>query len=91
MMGGHTTDTLKEDTMKKTTAWEPILEMDLDDGTHTCYATTAPDGRFIWLTQMPDNTWDVEMSNRSEPGTYTTICTCKTLTSAKRYAARYLL
>lgn len=72
--------------------WEPIEEMDLEDGTHTCYATTGNDGHFIWLTQISDDTWDVERSLRPEgKGGFVTVVNCKTLTSAKRYAARYLL
>lgn len=71
--------------------WNPIEEMDLDNGQHTCYATTDRTGRRYWLTQMPDDTWDVEMGARDESGCFITIVNCKTLTSAKRYAARYLL
>ena len=73
--------------------WTPIEEMDLDNGQHTCYATTDRTGRRYWLTQIADDTWDVEMEDKStsESGCYVTIVNCKTLTSAKRYAARYLL
>lgn len=73
--------------------WTPVEEMDLDSGEHTCYATQDRTGRYIWLTQIHDDTWDVEMqdTSTSESGCYVTITNCKTLTSAKRYAARYLL
>ena len=71
--------------------WTPIEEMDLDNGEHTCYSTITPTGLFVWLTQIADDTWDVELGAREEPGCFVTIANCKTLTSAKRYAARYLL
>lgn len=70
--------------------WNPVLECDLDDGTHTCYATEYKNGRFIWLSQLADDTWDIE-TNTHRGGDLYTIVNCKTLTSAKRYAARYLL
>lgn len=72
--------------------WQPILEMDLDDGTHTGYAAEDREGRDIWLTQISDDTWDVEVKARSAYGTSTfvTLANCKTLTSAKRWVSRYL-
>lgn len=69
--------------------WKPILEMDLDDGTHTCYSAMDRDGCYVWLTQIADDTWDVEQAYYYGGHIYT-IVNCKTLTSAKRYAARYL-
>ena len=72
-------------------AWNPVPEMDLDDGTHTCFSTVDKSGRFVWLTQISDNTWDVELGQYPGEGDcFTTMCNCKTLTSAKRWAARYL-
>lgn len=68
--------------------WHPILEMDLEDGTHTCYAATVGNW-FVWLTQISDDTWDVELGRKGAEG-FTTQMNCKTLTSAKRWAARYL-
>lgn len=77
--------------MASKTKWEPVAEMDLDDGTHTCYATTDNRGHFVWLTQISDNSWDVERSYLPGVGeVFTTLVNCKTLTSAKRWAARYL-
>ena len=70
--------------------WTPIEEMDLEDGTHTCYSTKSPEGYFVWLTQIADDTWDVERAYYYG-GSIFTIVNCKTLTSAKRYAARYVL
>lgn len=71
--------------------WKPVLEMDLDDGTHTCFSTVDKSGHFVWLTQISDNTWDVERGNYPGKGyCFTTMCNCKSLTSAKRWAARYL-
>lgn len=70
--------------------WNPVLECDLDDGTHTCYATEDKKGSYIWLSQLADDSWDVE-TNDYRGGSLFTVANCKTLTSAKRYAARYLL
>jgi hypothetical protein len=70
--------------------WKPIEEMDLDDGTHTCYGTTDKKGCFVWLTQISDDTWDVERSDTTHSGCIVTMVNCKTLTSAKRWAARYM-
>lgn len=70
--------------------WHPIEEMDLDEGTHTCYATTDHDGRFIWLTQISDDTWDVEIATKAgDSTTFYTMMNCKTLTSAKRWVSQY--
>lgn len=68
--------------------WKPIEEMDLDDGTHTCYCHETDD-RYIYLTQISDNTWGVERRYKGSDY-YTTLANCKTLASAKRWAARYL-
>lgn len=70
--------------------WEAVEEMDLDDGTHTCYAATDKTGRFVWLTQNAEDTWDVEMGVAPDSTHFHTMATCKTLPSAKRWAARYL-
>ena len=72
--------------------WHPILEMDLDDGTHTCYSTEIVSGNstfFVYCTQISDDTWDVEFLRKGTDN-YITLVNCKTLTSAKRWAARYL-
>lgn len=69
--------------------WIPVFEMDLDDGTHTCYVWET-DSHFCYLTQMADNTWDVELLNR-ETKLMSTIANCKTLVSAKRWFSRYCL
>lgn len=76
--------------MAKNISWIPIEEMDLENGAHTCYSTKSPQGYFVWLTQIADNTWDVERAYYYGGNIYN-IVNCKTLTSAKRYAARYLL
>lgn len=70
--------------------WTPIAEMDLEDGTHTCYASDFG-GFYVYLTQCADNTWDVELHQTSSDGDeFTPLANCKTLSSAKRWAARYL-
>ena len=73
--------------------WVPLEEMDLDDGTHTCYsAATGLEplqcDPFLYLTQLADDTWDVEMCVRGTSN-FVTLVNCKTLTSAKRWVARY--
>ena len=76
--------------MKAKYDWQPIEEMDLDDGTHTGYATKVGD-HFIWLTQLSDNSWDVECARNDNPTEpFFTLKNCKTLTSAKRWVSRYL-
>lgn len=70
--------------------WKAVEEMDLEDGSHTCYAATDKNGHFVWLTQTADDTWDVEMGVEPDSSNFHTMATCKTLSSAKRWAARYL-
>ena len=43
--------------------WTPVLEMDLDDGTHTCYCWEV-DSHFCYLTQRVNGTWDVELLDK---------------------------
>ena len=69
--------------------WEPIMEMDMDDGTHTCYCWET-DGYYCYLTQIANNSWDVELMNK-ETKMLSTLVNCKTLTSAKRWFSRYCL
>ena len=67
-------------------SWEPIEEMDLEDGTHTGYAAKDNSGNYVWITQIADDTWDVEIKKGDA---FVTVANCKTLTSAKRWVARY--
>lgn len=67
--------------------WKPLEEMDLDDGTHTCYAADAGNW-WLYLTQIADGTWDVEQKRKGEEG-FVTLVNCKTLASAKRWVSRY--
>ena len=69
--------------------WTPVLEMDLDDGTHTCYFWDT-DSHFCYLTQRADGTWDVELLDK-ETKLISTVANCKTLVSAKRWFSRYCL
>ena len=69
--------------------WHPIEEMDLEDGAHTCYAAELDVHHFVFTTQTADDRWDVELKRKGEDG-YTTLVSCKSLTSARRWAARYL-
>lgn len=77
--------------MKKQIIWKPVIDMDMEDGTHTCYSTIDRSGRFVWLTQMADNSWDVELAIQPNDSVeFTRMATCKTLSSAKRWARMYL-
>ena len=67
--------------------WKPIDEMDMEDGTHTCYVTET-DNYYVYLTQLADDTWDVEQKRKKETS-FVTLVNCKTLTSAKRWVSRY--
>ena len=69
--------------------WTPILEMDLDDGTHTCFCWEVV-SYFCYLTQLADDTWDVELLDK-ETKLMSTLANCRTLTSAKRWFTRYCL
>lgn len=74
--------------------WNPIKEMDLDDGQHTCYSSRDNHGSIIWATQISDGSWNIEIS-RPDPELYQenqiiTLANCRTLTSAKRWAGRFL-
>ena len=67
--------------------WKPIEEMDMEDGTHTCYAIET-DTYYVYLTQIANGTWDVEQKKK-KAARITTLANCKTLTSAKRWVAQY--
>ena len=69
--------------------WTPIEEMDLDDGTHTGYSANISKDFDICLSQLIDGTWDVEIFDRRIHCFYIE-GNCKTLRSAKAWAARYL-
>lgn len=65
--------------------WKPIYECDDDDGNPTVWATEVNHhkyGKFIWITKVDDNEFEITTSNYDEP-----IKVCKTLTSAKRWVA----
>lgn len=68
--------------------WTPDWDYDMDDGTHTCY-TTENHGWRVYLNQVSDGTWDVDLL-RIGTMDFVTQANCKTLTSAKRWVARYL-
>lgn len=83
--------------------WDVIHECDLDDGTATewCARVTAPGGwvRFVWIDWMSDNSYEVAVQYTGDSDSvnscstghiFQTLATCKSLTSAKRWAARYL-
>lgn len=70
--------------------WNPIEEMDLDDGQHTCYSSRDSRGNIIWTTQISNGTWDVEISRPDQENQIITLANCKTLTSARRWAGRFI-
>ena len=73
----------------KRPVWNPITEMDMDDGTHTCYSHAIGD-YFVYLTLSSDGTWYVEQQWKYARE-YTVLCHCKTLRSAKAWVTRNLL
>lgn len=72
--------------------WQPIEEMDAEDGRHTAYvsANIPPKQKQIVLEQIADGTWDVLRLVLREAGICSSpMVNCKTLTSAKRWVSRY--
>ncbi len=74
--------------------WQPIEEMDAEDGRHTAYysANIPLKKSQIVLEQIADGTWDVLRLVLWVEGT--AVCSspmvnCKTLASAKRWVSRY--
>lgn len=72
--------------MKK---WIPVLEADTDNGQHTCYARHLSGAKYIWLTQRPDGSWNVEVRSEAD-GDYITIAKSKSLYGAKQRARRFI-
>ena len=68
--------------------WEIIHEMDLEDGTPTGWGAqinSDKEGRFAWISETLEG-FEITTSNHDDA-----IVVCKTLTSAKRYTATYLI
>lgn len=71
-------------------AWQPVAEMDLDNGEHTCYSRVDKKGEYIWLTQITDGTWNVEVKSKSDETDFCVLANSKTLAGAKQWAGRYI-
>ena len=72
------------------TKWLPVEEMDLDNGEHTCYSRVYGDRQRIWVTQMPDKSWHVEVPCPEDNTDVYVIAKSKSLHGAKRAALRYI-
>lgn len=76
--------------------WNPVKEMDDElTGEHLEYVRefTNEYGEFCfcWLDKRADGKWEVSVVEKGRLLSIRTVATCATLTSAKRYAARYIL
>lgn len=75
--------------MKK--EWEVIAEMnDEETNEPTCWyleINSEKYGRFVWISELPDGRYAVEVRPEGE---FKTLATCKSLTSAKRWGSRYI-
>ena len=66
--------------------WSIVHECDLDDGTPTEWSLEVADGKFYWIAEMSDGTFDVV-----DYDARTVLMNCKTLSSAKRWVTMNLL
>lgn len=66
--------------------WEIVPEMDLDDGTPTEWSLKVADGKFYWIDEMSDGTFNVIATDA-----HTVLMNCKSLASAKRWVTRNLI
>lgn len=69
--------------------WKVIHDCDDDEGNATCWSTEINHpryGKYAWISD--NGTFDVEVE---QSGGYVTKAKCRTLTSAKRWVATYLL
>lgn len=75
--------------------WEIIHECDLDDGTPTEWCAKLPPYGYVWIDALREGyevviSRGVGVNGANINNVYTSCAVCKTLTSAKRWAARYL-
>ena len=47
-------------------------------------------GKYIWISKMDDDEFDVETNFGNPKADFKTLVTCKTLTSAKRWVAQHI-
>ena len=73
----------------KNITWVILHECDEEYGTPTCWSAEInheDHGKYIWITNT-GKSFDVECY---QEGSFKTLTSCKTFTSAKRWATRYL-
>lgn len=66
--------------------WNIVHDCDLEDETPTEWSLKVADGKFYWIAEMSDGTFDV-----IDHDARTVLMNCKTLVSAKRWATMNLL
>ncbi len=75
--------------------WKIIHECDTDDNEPTCFCAEINSkkyGKYVWITQNENDEWNVEVSSGGFNGDIIrTLIACKSVVSAKRWVARYLL
>ncbi len=70
--------------MKK--KWEIVHDCDEEDGTPTCWALKVSEGVFYWIDETSDGKFEI-----IDHDGHTVLMKCKSLISAKRWAAMNLL
>ena len=66
--------------------WVVVHDCDLEDGTPTEWSLKVTDGKFYWIDETSDGTFDV-----IDYDAHTVLTNCKTLASAKRWVTTNLL
>ena len=66
--------------------WNVVHDCDLEDGTPTEWSLKVAEGKFYWIAEASDGTFDVINHDA-----HTVLMSCKTLTGAKRWVAMNLL
>ena len=66
--------------------WNILHDCDLEDGTPTEWSLKVVDGKFYWIAEVSDGTFDV-----IDDDACTVLMNCKTLASAKRWVTMNLL
>lgn len=72
--------------------WKVVHECDTDDEP-TCFCAeinSEKHGKYIWITQNENDEWEVEVNGYYNDGNIRSLMVCKSLVSAKRWAARYV-
>ncbi len=71
-------------TMKK--KWEAVHDCDEENGNPTCWALEVSKSVFYWINETSDGKFEI-----IDHDAHTVLMNCKSLTSAKRWAAMNLL